>query len=114
MIAYPRRRAYSNDIWDENLKTICAYVFANNELISNVELPENVEHIESNAFEYSSISKFSASSIKTIGERAFQHCNNLYEINILSDATLNDWVFYSCSNLTTATLLSKVVGNNTF
>ena len=100
---------------DENLKTICASVFANNELISNVELPENVEHIESNAFEYSSISKFStSSSIKTIGERAFQHCNNLYEINIPGNATLNDWVFYSCSNLTTATLLSKVVGNNTF
>ena len=92
--------------------------FSGNQNIQRVILPETIEFIGERAFAGSSIANVDFSkSLKTIGDSAFENCNNLTFVTLPENLlSIDNSAFYRCFNLTSVTfpegLLS--IGDNAF
>ncbi len=74
-----------------------------NELLTEVIIPEGVEEICANAFKASTITKVTfPSTLKTIGDSAFQACRNLESIDLSGTQVtyISGWSFGGCTNVT--------------
>ena len=77
-------------------------LYLNDELITNLEIPESIETINDYAFyEYSPLISISIThDITSIGEYSFYHCNHLESINMLGNVNIiKISAFYDCSKL---------------
>lgn len=80
-----------------------AALYSNGNLISKLIIPQEVENIASLSFcGCGSIESVTfPPTLKSIGYSSFEGCPNLKEINIFSDAIIDQWVFGTCAQLTT-------------
>ena len=83
----------------------------------NVEIPEGITTIKSNAFYGTSIVSVKLpTTVTSIGSNAFSGCVNLTEINIPNITTLADGIFSNCTSLTGINIPESVtkIGNEAF
>ena len=97
--------SYSNPLYyAQNL-------YLNNELITELVIPNGVTSIKNNAFVYCSglTSVTIPNSVKSIGRNAFQYCSGLTSITIPNSVTsIGKQAFYKCSGLTSITIPNSV------
>ncbi len=87
-----------------------AYLYLNNDLVTDLTIPDSVTMIGSYAFSgYKSLtSVVIPDSVMTIGWGAFYDCG-LRSVTIPdSVTTIGDWAFYSCNGLTSVTIPDSV------
>ena len=86
-------------------------LYLNNELVTNLTIPDSVTIIRRNAFAYcSSLEAITIpSSVTVIGAAAFEYCNNLKSVTISDGVnTIGDGAFYGCSALQSITIPNSV------
>lgn len=86
-------------------------LYLNNELVTNLTIPDSVTIIRRNAFAYcSSLEAITIpSSVTVIGAAAFENCNNLKSVTISDGVnTIGDGAFYRCSALQSITIPNSV------
>ena len=86
-------------------------LYLNNELVTNLTIPDSVTIIGRNAFAYcSSLEAITIpSSVTVIGAAAFEYCNNLKSVTISDGVnTIGDGAFYGCSALQSITIPNSV------
>lgn len=89
--------SYSNPI------SYAKSLYLNNEIVTTINLSDDVTNIGSYAFYYcESITEVNLpSNLTEIGKYAFAYCSNIESMNIPSSLkTIGEWVFRSCSSLT--------------
>ena len=90
---------------------LCAHrLYVNEELVTNLVIPNNVTTIASSAFSgCSSLTSITIpNNVTTIGSSAFSGCSSLTSITIPNNiTTIGSSAFSDCSNLKTVTLNSK-------
>lgn len=93
---------FENITFNEALQIIGVEAFANNELLSQVNL-SNVTELSSKSFYNSGLSAVTLpSSLNTIGESVFEFNNNLETVTFADNInlkTLSNKMFFKCSNL---------------
>ena len=78
-------------------------LYLNNELVTELIIPNTVTKINDAAFRYCSslTSIIIPDSVTSIGEFAFRHCSSLTSITIPDSVTsIGDWAFGGCNRLT--------------
>jgi len=77
------------------------HAFAYTENVTSVVLPESIEHIEYFAFRSSALTSVNIpSSVKTLGNSAFQQCANLYLISLPEALeSIGSYCFFDCAIL---------------
>lgn len=93
-------------------------IYVNGVELQYVEIPSNVDEIRPYAFAHSFIrSVIIPDSVATIGEHAFDRCNNLTSVD-MGDAVkeIKGWAFYYCCNLREINFpqLLEAIGIGTF
>lgn len=90
----------------ECLSEISASTFAHCYALTDITLPDNIEIIGAHAFErcYSLINVITCS--KTIGDKAFEYCENLKNITINNIEKVGGNAFYGCQSIENVYLLS--------
>ena len=86
-------------------------LYLNNELVTNVTIPDGVTKIGKGAFAYNSNLKTITipSSVTVIGASAFEDCDNLKSVTISDGVkTIGDGAFYSCNALQSVTIPNSV------
>ena len=85
-------------------------LYLNNELISNLVIPDTVTTIGQYAFAYSGLRSITIpDGVTSIGSSAFRECRKLTSIIIGNSVTsIGDSAFYGCSGLTSITLPNSV------
>ena len=94
-------------------------LYINNELVTDLIIPNSVTSIESKAFNgCSSLTSVTFSNgVTSIGSSAFYGCNSLTSITIPDSVTsIGSSAFYGCSSLTSVTIPDSVttIGNGAF
>ncbi len=99
----------------DTITTIGSHAFDTNKNIQIVNAP-NVTAIGDWAFSGSSITKFTCNNLTSVGMDAFQNCEALEEITIVTDdgVTLNDASFSGCKKLKAFPYQTKNVPMNVF
>ena len=81
-------------------------LYLNNQLITNLVIPDSVTSINAYAFDYcSSLTNVTiGSGVTSIGGEAFEYCSSLTNVTIGSCVTsIGTYAFYGCSSLTNVT-----------
>lgn len=80
-------------------------IVVNNEVVTNIVVPDSISHIPSNIFKTSNIKSIDLNNVTSIGENAFYECVSLE--NVIGDNVLeiDRLAFYRCSNLKSLNLL---------
>lgn len=99
-----------NVIYTADKKKLVLYCNRNKEDKFNFSVPSSVEEICSAAFGCSGLLSISFNStLKTIGEYAFDSCEYLVSINIPDTVTtIGKWAFYGCKMLSTVKLSKNI------
>ena len=87
-----------------------AYLYLNNDLVTDFTIPDSVTYIGNFAFSgYKSLTSVTIpDSVTTIGRGAFYDCS-LRSVTIPDSVTyIGDWAFYSCNGLTSVTIPDSV------
>ena len=89
---------FSSPLYDTNQNVS---LYENENLVTNLVIPEDVTTIPDYAFSQLSITSVEiSSSVTSIGEYAFSYCSSLTSITIPSSVTsIGDSAFYDCSNI---------------
>ena len=96
---------YSNPLYYAN------NLYLNNELVTELEIPNTVTEIKDYAFNLctSLTSVVIPDSVTSIGENAFEHCNSLTSVTIGDSVTsIGEWAFAYCYSLTSVTIGDSV------
>ncbi len=86
-------------------------LYLNGELVKELNIPNDVTHINNNAFVgYSITSVRMSTGVQSIGVSAFAYCRNLTDV-IISDSVTNigSSAFYECQNLTSVEIPNSVI-----
>ena len=94
-------------------------LYLNNELVTNLVIPDSVTSIGERAFSFcrSLTSVTIPDSVTSIGESAFYYCRSLTSINIPDSVTsIGSNAFYECRSLTSVAIGNGVtsIGNEAF
>ena len=94
-------------------------LYLNNELITNLVIPNGITKIDNYAFiNCASITSIDIPNrVTSIGNSAFSGCNSLYSINIPNRVTsIGEYAFYNCGSLTSLSIPISVtsIGNGAF
>ena len=95
--------------FDEGLEKISDYAFAYCPALTTLNLPATVTEIGEAAFYGSvlaSLGEDSLTNVTTIGNNAFAH-TKLQSVKMAVNATVGDYAFYACEDLTTVENLNK-------
>lgn len=112
IVYYPRNRSGAAEILD-SVKVIGEGTFANNSILTSVQISANVVEIGANAFNgcqsLSTVTIAEGNNALTLGNYAFSGCTSLTSI-VLPDrlSNVSDHAFYLCSNLKTVAMGSNV------
>ena len=102
-----------------NARNSCKNLYLNNELITELTIPEGITYIYPSTFCYCEnlTSVTIPNSVKFIGSEAFCFCSSLTNLTIPDGIeTIGDSAFFGCSNLTSITMPDSVtsIGNYAF
>ena len=92
-------------------------LYLNNELITELEIPDSVASIGEYAFsQYRSLISVTISEgISSIGDHAFAYCKSLTSVTIGDDVTsIGDYAFTDCSSLMSVTIGENVTSISSF
>lgn len=97
--------------YDSNPTYHCGKLYLNDEMVTNIEIPEGVEHIKEHTFaDMKCLEKVSLpQSIISIGDSSFADCVNLESIDIGENVTsIGSTAFYGCVSLKDITIPDSV------
>ena len=93
-------------------------LYLNENIVENLELPEDLFYIANCAFmNCRSIKSLKSQQIRTIGRNAFMNCNSLESVNLGDEIkTISHAAFYGCSSLTSVAVGKSIneVGEQVF
>lgn len=120
LIKYSRGKRLETFTIPNNVTTIGANAFSDDETLTNIIIPNSVIDIGSSAFQncrLTSITFDEESCLTNIKERAFASCDILKSIEIpASVEVIEDWAFWCCYDLKTVKIPNGVttIGANAF
>ena len=111
IICYPIGRKDTSYTVPDGVKIIGSRAFANNRHLSEITLPDCVEHINDNAFYVSQIKRINLpDSLISIGCQSFVYCQKLSDVILPPKIrTICNYAFYGCSSLKTIILPNSSV-----
>lgn len=114
------KKSLTSVIFPKTLKSIRDYAFNNTGLSGTLTLPTSVrDTIGKNAFAFcENLTVINLSSVKYIGESAFQACSNISEAIIIPDSVfvIKPWAFAYCEKISSISISKTVnsIGSTSF